>query len=148
MAITEAKGINGTDGIFGLGPNQDDGMSLLIRMKEDGLIEKSIFSFSLSDDKDQQSYMTFGAVNETQYVGSMYDLPLVTNQWWAVEINSFSYDKASLAKYSAITKDQHLHDQPDIAIGIIDTGTNYMMIPANVLEDLIGHFNAEISLKD
>ena len=48
MAISEEKGLNeGIDGILGLGPNHQNGPSLLLAMRYQDKINKTIVSFSL-----------------------------------------------------------------------------------------------------
>jgi hypothetical protein len=44
--------------------------------------------------------MIFGGVEENQIHGSLYDLPLVNNDWWAAEFNEFLFGEISLKKYS------------------------------------------------
>lgn len=71
-------------------------------------------SFSLSDtnQRDQESYMIFGGINDDQYSGSLYDLPLVTNYWWAVEVTSFYYGGKQLKKYERYKKGISIFRQP------------------------------------
>ena len=97
MAIKSAIGLNpGIDGILGLGPNFNSGPSFLMAMVEEEAIDEAIVSFSLGYNNGiettQDSYMMFGGLNKTQYVGKMYEFPLVTDKWWALEFRKFYYD--------------------------------------------------------
>ena len=71
MAITEQTGLNmNIDGILGLGANKMQGPSYVWALKNNGIIDKAILSFSLGYNSSggfgtEQSYMIFGGVNET-----------------------------------------------------------------------------------
>jgi hypothetical protein len=51
-------------------------------------------SFSLSDTKNtyQESYMIFGGINEDQYTGKFFELPLVNKNWWAAQTTGVYFD--------------------------------------------------------
>lgn len=58
-------------------------------MKEQGLIDKVILSFNLgykAVDYEEESYMIFGGVNQSAYVGDLIEFPLKVNHWWALDI--------------------------------------------------------------
>ena len=56
------------------------------------MIDQKIMSFSLSDQYDSdKSYMIFGGINEDQYTGEMYELPLINNGWWATQTTGLYY---------------------------------------------------------
>jgi len=57
-------------------------------MMEDGKIDHAVAAFSLGRVTqggvvEEPSYMTFGGVNHDQYVGDLYDFPIVSNHYWA-----------------------------------------------------------------
>ena len=103
MAINHQEGLGDIDGILGLGPSQKNGQkSFLMELKKNGQIQDGIMSFSLGDlyKPDQTSYMIFGGINEDQYTGSLCELPLVTNTWWAVEMRGLYFDGKVLKYYN------------------------------------------------
>jgi hypothetical protein len=84
----ESKGLDGCDGILGLSPKDYGSRSLLPSLKRSKLIDRIIVSFSNAFHpstfkakfyKDEESYVIFGGVNETQIVGGadgLFTMPL------------------------------------------------------------------------
>lgn len=77
QAVMQSKGLDGCDGILGLSPKNWGSRSILPGLKEGGMIDRILISFSNAfhpssfksnfyDDK--YSYVVFGGVNETQIV--------------------------------------------------------------------------------
>ena len=134
MAIQSATGLNpGIDGILGLGPNFNNGPSFLMAMVEESAIDEAIVSFSLGynngGDVQQESYMMFGGLNKTQFVGKMYEFPLVTDKWWALEFRRFYYDNRLFKEYDQFKKHQDISDMGNSAFAVVDTGTSMMAVP-------------------
>ena len=88
MAISRQLHLNaGIDGILGLGADLKAAPSLFDNLKKSGIIKEAMFSFSLGNiDKNVDSYMLFGGINKTQYVGNLTDFSLKTNHWWALDM--------------------------------------------------------------
>jgi hypothetical protein len=141
MAITRAVGLNaGIDGILGLGPNYNNGPSYLMAMYEEEVIDEAIVSFSLGYSNggsiQQDSYMMFGGVNKTQFVGKMYDFPLVTDKWWALEFRAFYYDNKLFKSFDPFPKNQDISDMGNSAFAVVDTGTSMMAVPEGFFQRL------------
>jgi hypothetical protein len=87
-----SKGLDGCDGILGLSPKDYGSHSILPALKRNGLIERSIISFSNAFHQstfkakfydDKESYMVFGGYNETQIVGGssgLFSMPVAGKQ--------------------------------------------------------------------
>ena len=109
-------------------------------MYEERKIDKAIASFSLGynngDSVTQPSYMMFGGLNETQYVGDLYKFKLATNKWWALNFKSLIYNGNSIRYYG-----------DDEAIGVIDTGTSMMAVPEDLHTVLSNRWASSIGSK-
>jgi hypothetical protein len=108
QAIMESEGLDGCDGILGLSPRDFGKRSLLSDLKREGLIDRTIVSFSNAFHNstfkskyhiDTESYMVFGGYNESQIVGGakgLYNMPLSGNDlnpdgFWAIDGQGFAY---------------------------------------------------------
>ena len=74
MALFKAEGLEeNVDGILGLSPHKNDEkrkLHYLWALKDQGIIEKAIVSFSISSSEmDDSPYALFGGINSTQIVG-------------------------------------------------------------------------------
>ena len=118
-----------------------------MHLKKNGLIEEGIMSFSLSDEDEpeQTSFMIFGGIDEDQYTGRLQELPLVTNEWWAVEVTSFLYGGEVLKKFDRYVKGKSIFKQPNSAYGIIDTGSNFIFIPSGEFNKLVNHIQSSLN---
>ena len=92
-------------------------------------------SFSLSDTKKtyQESYMIFGGINEDQYTGKLFELPLVNNNWWATQTTGVYFNGQQLNSYTGSG-----------TFGIIDTGTSFILIPGDEFNQIIKLINAQV----
>lgn len=92
-------------------------------------------SFSLSDIENtyQESYMIFGGINEDQYTGKFFELPLVNNNWWATQTTGVYFDGAQLNSYTGLG-----------TFGIMDTGTSLILMPEAEFNQIIELINAQV----
>lgn len=138
------QGLEMADGILGLSPKNYGRHSLLPELKINGLIDRTIVSFSnsfyqntsnfnITGDKD--SYVIFGGINQTQIVGGengLQSLKLVKGRlnptmYWGTLGRGFRYGKNSLMDPN--------EDLPILAV--IDSGTTLMVVPEVIYEKLI-----------
>ena len=92
-------------------------------------------SFSLSDTKKtyQESYMIFGGINEDQYTGKFFELPLVNNNWWAAQTTGVYFDGQQVNSYTGSG-----------TLGVIDTGTSLILMPGDEFNQIIKLINAQV----
>jgi len=59
-------------------------------MKEQNMIDEAIASFSLgwihNNVTESNSTVIFGGIDEDQFVGPLYDFPLINDGWWTIEL--------------------------------------------------------------
>ena len=124
------------DGILGLSPKNYGRHSLLPELKINGLIDKTIVSFSnafynsstnLQSYGDQASYVIFGGLNSSQIVGGekgLQTLSLIKGKlnptmYWGTTGRGFKYGSKTLMDAQ--------EDAPVLAV--IDSGTTLMILP-------------------
>jgi hypothetical protein len=124
------------DGILGLSPKNYGRHSLLPELKINGLIDKTIVSFSnafynsstnLQSYGDQASYVIFGGLNSSQIVGGekgLQTLSLIKGKlnptmYWGTTGRGFKYGSKTLMDPQ--------EDTPVLAV--IDSGTTLMILP-------------------
>lgn len=141
----ESKGLDGCDGILGLSPRDYGSRSILPSLKRQGLIDRIIISFSNAFHPatfkakfydDEESYVIFGGVNETQIVGGadgLFAMPLADPEmneqnFWGVYGEGFLYGDEFFFNPE--------FEKPILAI--IDSGTTLVMVPYKVYAGLMG----------
>jgi len=139
-----SKGLEGCDGILGLSPKDYGTHSIIPSLKRGGMIDRQLISFSNAFHKssfkyqyhpDDQSYMVFGGVNETQIMRGakgLFSMPLAGKDlnpamYWGVEGQGFMYG------------DKFYHDPSKDApiLAVIDSGTTLCIIPYRSYEGLM-----------
>lgn len=139
-----STGLEGCDGILGLSPKDYGTHSLIPSLKRGGMIDRQLISFSNAFAKssfnyhshpDDQSYMVFGGVNETQIehgAKGLFSMPLADKDlnaamYWGVEGQGFMYG------------DKFYHDPSKDApiLAVIDSGTTLCLIPYRSYEGLM-----------
>ena len=110
-------------------------------MYQEKIIDEAIVSVSLGYSNggsiQQESYMMFGGVNKTQFVGEMYDYPIVSDKWWALEFRAFHYDNELLKSYDPLSKNQHTSDMGNSSFAVVDTGNSMLNVPQGIFENLV-----------
>jgi hypothetical protein len=124
------------DGILGLSPKNYGRHSLLPELKINGLIDRTIVSFSNSflegsynfnHSRDHESYVIFGGYNSSQIVGGengLHSMDLVIGKlnptmFWGVSGRGFKYGEKVIMDPE---DDSHI-------LGVIDSGTTLMVLP-------------------
>lgn len=76
IAIRNMSGLNeGIQGILGMGPSKESAPSFIESLQMHQRIENGLTSFSLGNNNPklgQDSYMIFGGINYTQFVGDLH----------------------------------------------------------------------------
>ena len=83
--------------------------------------------------------MMFGGYNESQFVGDMYQFPIVTDKWWALDFTCLTYDREVFKEYHTTFE----HDQ-NTAFAVVDTGTSMMAMPMKYFEKLQKRWTSQI----
>ncbi|RKF65603.1 Vacuolar protease A [Erysiphe neolycopersici] len=120
------------DGILGLGYDTISVNHIqppFYNMVSQGLIDKPVFSFSLSDKEEKESEVVFGGVDPNLFTGKITKLPLRRKAYWEVDLQGISIGDGT-AEF-------------DNMGAILDTGTSLIGLPTDVSELL----NAEIGAK-
>ena len=124
------------DGILGLSPKNYGRHSLLPELKINGLIDKTIVSFSnafynsstnMRNYGDMESYVIFGGLNASQIVGGekgLQTLALVKGKmnptmYWGTTGRGFKYGNKFL---------MDPEEEPPV-LSVIDSGTTLMILP-------------------
>lgn len=88
QAVVESTGLDGCDGILGLSPKDYGSRSLIPGLKRAGMIDRMVLSFSNAFHRstfkatfydDDDSFVIFGGINETQIVNGakgLFKMPL------------------------------------------------------------------------
>ena len=140
IAVTDQRGLNpGIQGILGLGPLNNKSPSLFSELLKKDMVPQPLVSFSLGSNsktaahKAQDSYMTLGGVNRSQFVGELTEFSISTNTWWAPSLNGFHYSNEVIAQFED-TK----------AFAVIDTGTSMLALPKVYLSLLINSWKRDM----
>ena len=83
-----------------------------------------MISFSLGHNSTSwenivKSWVIFGGVDDTQYVGDLLKLPLSAPHWWAPSVDAIAYGGSYLGKF----------DRSFPKYGLIDTGAAFIYLP-------------------
>jgi hypothetical protein len=129
--------------ILGLSPSRDPAViALPQRLKEEGLIQKSLYSLSadLSDTYTNRDGWTkcngkilFGGVDHAKYTGSLITVPMVDDTKLAVKLSSISL---------SMENDTYIIDSKGFKV-ILDSGSSHGALPANPFEKLKKILNAK-----
>lgn len=134
-------------GVFGISPTNltNEGPSYLQALKRAGKIDEAIISFSLGHKSDLYkeefaSYVIFGGIDDSAYIGDLYRFYLATPYYWAPQIDGIAYDNKlfdSIDKASKFNNDN---------IAIFDTGAAYIHIPTKYYDILVDHWKRDVGL--
>lgn len=81
------------NGIVGLGPSQIMKSSLLVRLKQDAKIERTMISFDLGDDfLNEESYALFGGYDINKVKDKkLFTYPIKNDYYWAIGAEQVKY---------------------------------------------------------
>mmetsp|Transcript_14417 Transcript_14417/g.21829 ORF Transcript_14417/g.21829 Transcript_14417/m.21829 type:complete len:215 (+) Transcript_14417:1-645(+) len=85
------------------------------------LIDEPVFAFYLPTDASQQGELAFGGIDKTRFTGSLVDVPLISETYWEVSLDSLSFDGSEV-----VSKQK----------AIIDSGTSLLAGPTSAVSSL------------
>jgi len=75
----------------------------------------------------------------------MYEFPLVTDKWWALEFRKFHYDGKLFKAFDSFPKNQEITELGNSAFAVVDTGTSMMAVPEGFFTRLEARWKASVS---
>ena len=120
-----------------MGADPTEGPSFVPYMRNAGLIDQSVVSFSLGYDGIDESYVQIGSINHEQYVGDLHSFPLVNKNWWSLHMHAFMYDEEVIASFPKAQYEGK-------ALAVIDTGTSLIGIPTKYFSTLTGKWMSDL----
>lgn len=110
------------DGLLGLGFKSISQYNIptpFEAMVELGLVTEPVFAFYLQQDESSTGELVFGGVDESHFTGQLVDVPLTSESYWEVQMDSLS-----IAGYSVTSGPQKV---------IIDSGTSLLAGPSKAV---------------
>lgn len=92
------------------------------------LLPQPVFAFYLSSDSGTDGEMTIGGIDSTKYTGSLQYVPLTSQDYWTVQLDSFTINGASV---TSTTK------------AILDTGTSLLAGPTDDVKKIASTVGAK-----
>ena len=83
--------------------------------------------------------MMLGGYNESQFVGDMYQFPIVTDKWWALDFARLTYDRELFKEYHSTFE----HDY-NTSFAVVDTGTSMIALPMKYFEKIEKRWTSQI----
>merc|ERR1712217_634 len=87
------------DGLLGLGFKSISQYQIptpFESMIDQGLIKEPVFAFYLQEDASQTGELVFGGIDKSHYTGELVDVPLTSETYWAVSLDSMKYGGSSV----------------------------------------------------
>ena len=112
------------DGLMGLGFKSISEYQIptpFETMVSQKLIDEPVFAFYLPTDASQQGELAFGGIDKTRFTGSLVDVPLISETYWEVSLDSLSFDGSEV-----VSKQK----------AIIDSGTSLLAGPTSAVSSL------------
>lgn len=98
-----------------------------IRLFNQGSTNSTAYSFWLGGE-DRPGKLTFGAYDRSKYEGNLVNVPLVADNKYFIEIDEIKLDNVT-------------YPQPENLGYLVDTGSDMLRLPQNVLEQIIQKFS-------
>ncbi|XP_036386801.1 pepsin A-like [Megalops cyprinoides] len=120
MAYMEA------DGILGLAYpsiSADGATPVFDNMMSEGLVSQSLFSVHLSSNSEAGSVVTFGGIDHSYYTGSIQWIPLSSETYWQISMDSVTINGNVVACAGGCQ-------------AIIDTGTSLLVGPGSDISNM------------
>merc|ERR1719440_608920 len=86
------------------------------------LVDEPVFAFYLQSDASAQGELTFGGIDKSHFTGELVDVPLTSESYWEVSLDSMDFGGSSIV--SSAQK------------AIIDSGTSLLAGPPDAVEAL------------
>uniref|UniRef100_A0A8C3T0F4 pepsin A n=1 Tax=Chelydra serpentina TaxID=8475 RepID=A0A8C3T0F4_CHESE len=129
------------DGILGLAfPSiaSSGATPVFDNMMNEGLVSQDLFSVYLSSDEQSGSFVMFGGIDSSYYSGSLNWIPLSSETYWEITMDSITIDGETIACSNSCQ-------------AIIDTGTSLLAGPSTGISNIdsyIGASDGTISCSD
>uniref|UniRef100_A0A8C0H7U4 pepsin A n=1 Tax=Chelonoidis abingdonii TaxID=106734 RepID=A0A8C0H7U4_CHEAB len=120
------------DGILGLAfPSiaSSGATPIFDNMMNEGLVSQDLFSVYLNSDEQSGSFVTFGSINSSYYSGSLNWIPLSSETYWEITMNSITIDGETIACSGGCQ-------------AIIDTGTSLLAGPSTGISNIDSYIGA------
>jgi len=106
------------DGLLGLGFKSISQYNIptpFEAMIDQKLIDEPVFAFYLQQDGEKEGELTFGGIDKAHYTGELVDVPLTSESYWEVSLDSMKFGGSAVASK---------------ANAIIDSGTSLLAGPS------------------
>ncbi|KAM7165027.1 pepsin A-like [Macrochelys suwanniensis] len=129
------------DGILGLAfpsISSSGATPVFDNMMNEGLVSQDFFSVYLSSDEQSGSFVMFGGIDSSYYSGSLNWIPLSSETYWEITMDSITIDGETIACSNSCQ-------------AIIDTGTSLLAGPSTGISNIdsyIGTSDGTISCSD
>jgi len=122
------------DGLLGLGFNSISQYQIptpFEAMIDQKLIHESVFAFYLQDDASKMGELVFGGIDKSHYTGELVDVPLTSETYWEVSLDTMKYGSAAVSSS---------------AKAIIDSGTSLLAGPKEAIDAIATAAGAKLVL--
>merc|ERR1712039_1169639 len=120
----------GFDGLLGLGFHTISEYNISTpfeNMVAQKLIDDAVFAFYLQQDSSSTGELLIGGVDEKHYTGKLVDVPLISETYWEVSMDSMKFDDSVVASKQK---------------AIIDSGTSLLAGPTSAVKALANQVGA------
>jgi len=93
------------DGLLGLGFKSISQYNIptpFEAMVDQKLIDEPVFAFYLQNDASVQGELVFGGIDKSHYTGDLKDVPLISETYWEVSLDSMTYGTTKVSSEKAI----------------------------------------------
>tara|TARA_Y100000996_G_scaffold410721_1_gene393584 strand:- start:56 stop:1165 length:1110 start_codon:yes stop_codon:yes gene_type:complete len=119
------------DGILGLAWKSisvDNINPVFNQMIDSGIIKDKVFSFYLPSDSNKEGELTLGGYDNNRVKGDIFYVPLTSESYWEINMDSFTIRNESLVS---------------IKRAIVDTGTSLLVAPTNDVKKIANKIGAK-----
>ena len=128
-------GVQAFDGLIGLAWDAIEvgstvNETLFVKsLKEEGLIDKEMFSFSMSADAKDDGMVIFGGIDSQYYEGEISYIPLAVKAWWTIRLDALKATNPLTGESYNIVEHEY---------SIVDSATSGLTMPPNWWDDFMG----------
>ncbi|XP_043405548.1 pepsin A-like [Chelonia mydas] len=120
------------DGILGLAfpsISSSGATPVFDNMMNEGLVSQDLFSVYLSSNDQTGSFVMFGGIDSSYYSGSLYWIPLSSETYWEITMDSVTMNGETIACFGGCQ-------------AIIDTGTSLLAGPSSGISNINSYIGA------
>nr|XP_014722413.2 pepsin II-4-like [Equus asinus] len=124
------------DGILGLGYpsiSASGATPVFDNIWDQGLVSQDLFSVYLSSDDESGSVVMFGGIDSSYYTGSLHWVPVTTEGYWQITVDSITINGESIACSGGCQ-------------AIVDTGTSLLAGPTSGIDNIQSYIGARKDL--